>query len=454
MTPYELVAKAKTSSQLTDLVLSQVSHAIYVVDQHYQFAFLNVFPPPFDTPQPYGTCCYDLLMGHSHPCAFCLIPTLLGAQQPPTSHVIQCGAQWYQLTLSRLLCDNGYPLCLHVLSSINARGPRLASMKDQGVAQAELAELEDLLGTTEEWLVIKRLIRELACFPTVTVLLVGETGTGKDLVAQALHTTTFGRDAPFIPLNCTAIPDALLESELFGYERGAFTGANQTKPGLFELVHGGTLFLDEIGQLSPTLQPKLLRVLETKRFTRLGGTREIAVHCRLCCATNTPLRDKTVTGAFREDLLHRLSTFVLTLPLLSERQDDLPLLVEAFLTEANQQLGKQVQGIAPEALARLQAYTWPGNLRELKNAIERAVILTAPGGRIEPTVLPPELDPPGAGEPPAILPLREVERRYVASVMGRCRGNKSQAARSLGIARNTLRKKLRDHQLSWSETDQ
>lgn len=213
--------------------------------------------------------------------------------------------------------------------------------------------MEELIGVSERWQGVKRLIRELAQFPTVTVLIVGETGTGKELVAQALHRATFPAQAPFIALNCSAIPEHLLESELFGSERGAFTGATRTKKGFLELAHGGTLFLDEIGELNPAMQPKLLRVLETRNFTRLGGTRKIRVDCRLLCATNKPLRFLVAEGKFRADLFHRLNTFTLSIPPLRERREDILPLVEAFIAQANLRLQKVVQGISPEALALL-----------------------------------------------------------------------------------------------------
>jgi transcriptional regulator with PAS, ATPase and Fis domain len=312
---------------------------------------------------------------------------------------------------------------------------------------APLVGPEALIGKAKNWLTVKKWIRELARFPAVTVLVVGETGTGKELVARALHTATYGVGAPFVPLNCAAIPETLLESELFGYEKGAFTGANHRKKGLLELAHGGTLFLDEIGELNLALQPKLLRVLETKRFVRLGGTQELKIACRFLCATNKPLQTLVAEGKFRADLLHRLSTFTLYLPPLRDRQEDIPLLVEAFITQANQRLDKQVAGISPEALTILQTYPWPGNVRELQNLIERAVLLTESSGRVEPAALPPELFPPGTSGDTPLLPLREVERQHLTKALARCRGNKSLAAKCLQISRTTLRKKLQDYHI-------
>ena len=328
---------------------------------------------------------------------------------------------------------------------------RLGQLED---SRAPLVELEDLVGVSENWLAVKAQIGELARFASVTVLIVGETGTGKDLVAQALHTATFGRQAPFVPCDCSAIPEQLLESELFGYEQGAFTSANRTKKGLLELAHGGTLFLDEIGELSLTLQPKLLRVLETKSFTRLGATQRMTVDCRLLCATNRPLRAMVAEGKFREDLFHRVSTFSITIAPLRERREDIPVLVEAFIAQANVSLGQEVQGIAPEALALLRKYSWPGNVREVRNCIERAVVLTESTGRIEKTAFLPEMFPrkPTKGAPvldlgEPSLTLREAEKQHLTQTLAWCRGNKSQAAKVLDISRTTLRKKLQDYSL-------
>lgn len=291
---------------------------------------------------------------------------------------------------------------------------------------------------------VKTQVQALIPFPMVTVLLEGETGTGKELIAEVLHSATFGSKAPFVPINCPAIPDHLLESELFGHEKGAFTDASSKKPGLFELAHGGTLFLDEVSSLSASLQPKLLRVLETKSFTRLGGLRKINVNCRITCATNKPLRDLVQEGKFREDLYHRLSTFTINIPPLRDRTGDISLLVHAFIQQTASTLRTPVRGITPEALAALEAYHWPGNVRELKKIIERAVILTPSTEYINTTVFPQEILMRHDGESMLTLGLRDLEKQHLAKILTSCRGNKSHAAKLLGISRTTLRKKLED----------
>ncbi|HEX2228458.1 MAG TPA: sigma 54-interacting transcriptional regulator [Candidatus Binatia bacterium] len=301
---------------------------------------------------------------------------------------------------------------------------------------------ELFIGTSAAMLAVKKQIDAVTPFPMVTVLLEGETGTGKDLIAQVIHNATFGSKAPFVPINCPAIPDHLLESELFGYEKGAFTDASSKKPGLFELAHGGTLFLDEVSSLSASLQPKLLRVLETKTFTRLGGLRKIKINCRITGATNKPLRELVEQGKFREDLYHRLSTFTINIPPLRERCEDISLMAHAFIEQTATALRTSVRGITPDAVAALEAYHWPGNVRELKKIIERAVILTPPTEYIETTVFPKEVLMGNAGPPIPVVGLRGLEKQHLAKILAACGGNKSQAAKLLGISRTTLRKKL------------
>ena len=285
----------------------------------------------------------------------------------------------------------------------------------------------------------------------VTVLITGESGTGKELVARAIHNQSARRDQPFVAVNLAAIPDTLLESELFGHEKGAFTGAHSRKPGKFELAHGGTLFLDEIGSLRIELQAKLLRALQEREIERLGGTRTIPVDVRVIAATNIDLRAATRARAFREDLFYRLNVIPVTIPPLRDRKEDIPSLVKHFLRKYSREFKKDVRMISDSALPGLMAYHWPGNVRELENIIERSVALaTRPVIQMED--LPLELalhepalhDPmPGSDdrEPPA-LPLKEARERfeqaYVLRALEREDWNQSRAARRLGVHRNTL----------------
>ena len=331
-------------------------------------------------------------MGINHPCDFCPISKNGSTQPLPTSAIFSRGEKQYEVRISPLTYGDGTSLYLHFLRDITTPGRReLNDAESQHLhpgSRSRPDRLEAFIGASPECVAVKEQIETLTAFPTVTVLLEGETGTGKEFIAELLHNATFGKSAPFVAIDCPAIPDHLLESELFGYEKGAFTDASQTKPGLFELAHGGTLFLDEVSSLSPQLQPKLLRVLETKSFNRLGSVKKIAINCRITCASNKPLRALVEEGKFREDLYQRLSTFIVTIPPLRERPGDIALLVHAFIDQASRDLGKKVRGITPEALAALEAYRWPGNVRELKKVIERAVILTPKGEYIDTPVLP------------------------------------------------------------------
>jgi len=288
------------------------------------------------------------------------------------------------------------------------------------------------------------------------VLVQGESGTGKELAARAVHGTSSRREGPFVSLNCGALPAQLLESELFGYEKGAFTGAAGVKPGQFELAHGGTIFLDEIGECSPELQVRLLRVLQEKEVQRLGGTRRVPTDFRLVAATNRTLADEVKAGRFREDLFYRINVIAVTVPPLRERREDIPLLAAFFLERFARRENKAFEGISAAALDRLSAHDWPGNVRELENAVERGVVVGR-GPLLEAADLPPQLRSaaPAAGPIADLagrdLPLAEVEKAVIAAAMLRHGGNKTQAARALGISRKLLYSKLREYGLGGAE---
>jgi DNA-binding NtrC family response regulator len=284
-----------------------------------------------------------------------------------------------------------------------------------------------------------------------TVLLCGESGTGKDLIARAIHFHSPRSAQPFVKINCTAIPESLMESELFGYEKGAFTGAAGAKPGKFEQADGGTVFLDEIGDVPPGVQVKLLRVLQEREFERLGGNKTRSIDVRVIAATNADLRRALEEGDFREDLYYRLNVFPITLPPLRERREDIPGLASRFLAKFARETGSPVESIGGPAMQKLVSYDWPGNVRELENVIERSLVITA--GR----VLQPEdirLDyAPRRGQPQAPAPngavflpegvtLEQHEHGLIREALRRSNGNKSQAARLLGLTRNALRYRL------------
>jgi two-component system, NtrC family, response regulator AtoC len=285
----------------------------------------------------------------------------------------------------------------------------------------------------------------------LTVLIAGESGTGKELVARAIHRQGSRRNEPFVPVNVAAISEALLESELFGHEKGAFTGAVSRKLGKFELAHRGTLFLDEIATLRVDLQAKILRVLQEREIERVGGTRRIPIDVRVIAATNADLRRAIQGGSLREDLYYRLNVLQITMPPLRDRRDDIPVLIDHFVRRSNHLLHKRITGVSPAAIEVLMAYGWPGNVRELQNVIERAVALAA-GPVVEVKDVPLDLMLPDMRQlvdDPASLPLREARERFdrqvILRVLERVRWNQSEAARLLGLHRNSLKMKL----LAW-----
>jgi two-component system response regulator AtoC len=292
---------------------------------------------------------------------------------------------------------------------------------------------------------------KVATSPDTTVLITGETGTGKELVAQRVHLATPGRgEGPFVELNCAAIPETLLESELFGHEKGAFTDAARARPGLLEEAEGGTLFLDEIGDMPPATQAKLLKVLETRSFRRLGGGRDLDADVRFIAATHRDLEAAVAAGSFRLDLFHRLDVFRIHLPPLRERREDVLPLARFFLTELAARAGKAIRGLAPETERLLLADPFPGNVRELRNIIERGVILES-GPELTRAVV--DLRPgvtgpaPSAPSPSDARPptLQEVERAYLEGLLEQARGNRSQVARWMGVSYPTVQKKIADY---------
>jgi DNA-binding NtrC family response regulator len=356
-----------------------------------------------------------------------------------------------------------------------------------------------IIGESPPILDVYNVLQRVADTPT-TVLITGESGTGKELVARALHENSRRRDKPFIKVNCAAIPRDLMESELFGYERGAFTGAVGSKPGRFELASGGTLFLDEIGEIPNEMQVKLLRVLQESEFERVGGIKTIRVDVRLVAATNRDLKKEIASGAFREDLFYRLAVVSIALPALRERRTDIPHLCRYFIAKFNARLKKSVEGVDAEAMERLNAYAWPGNIRELENVVERAVLF-ADGSRIRLEDLSDELrgaagrseahtaDPPAAEEavlrpstpsgdfasydgPPGALELGDtpsvdgdglkeqvkaamnrLERDLIIRALKQTQNNITHAARLLKISRKGLQLKMKELNLRERDPD-
>jgi Nif-specific regulatory protein len=326
---------------------------------------------------------------------------------------------------------------------------------------------ENLVGTSPAMQQVFQLIEKVADVES-TVLILGESGTGKELVARAIHFNSHRAEKPLIPVNCGAIPESLLESELFGHERGAFTGAARTRIGRFEMANGGTIFLDEVGDMSPALQVKLLRVLQEQNFERVGGTKSIRVDVRIVAATNRNLEETIARGEFREDLYYRLSVIPLNLPPLRERKEDIPLLLQHFMDQFNRLRDRKLQGFAPNTLHTLVNYHWPGNVRELENLVDRLVVLKGQGiigpedlpEKIRATWTPPPV--PGVEVPSPLaasaaeireegfnldMAVREFERELILKALQKADGVKNKAAQLLGIKRTTLIEKLKRYSM-------
>jgi len=349
---------------------------------------------------------------------------------------------------------------LDLVVAAAARGARaLRRLREQSQKQHERHAPSSFLGTSAKTRQIRELLARLARLPFSTLVIGGETGTGKGLVARILHYSGARSHGPLVEVNCASLPQDLLESELFGHEAGAFTGAKGRHRGLIEQAQGGTLFLDEIAETSPGLQAKLLHAIEDRRIRRLGGEQEIRVDAQVIAASNRDLAIETERGRFRQDLFHRLSVLRIDLPPLRERTEDLDELVPRFLVEYNAVAGKHVQRLGERTWQRLREYRWPGNVRELRNVIERGVLLSESEHFPEHWLqLPdegpgfPARGPADAARPadPALEPdagLDEMERRMIRDALERCGGNVTAAARRLGITRQKLRYRLHKHGL-------
>jgi DNA-binding NtrC family response regulator len=312
-------------------------------------------------------------------------------------------------------------------------------------------EFKDLVSKSPKMEAVFDLART-AAKSNSTVLILGESGTGKELLARAIHAESPRQDGPFVGVSCAALTESLLESELFGHEKGAFTGAAASARGKFEIAAGGSLFLDEIGDISPKLQLDLLRVLDAREFRRVGGSQLIKTDVRILAATNRDLKKLVESGAFREDLYYRLNVIPVTLPPLRERKEDIPLLVEHFLAQSRTEMGKPLEGIAAEAMEMLMAHDWPGNVRELRNVLERGAVM-ARGPIITPMEL--ELAPPalpaGATPTDSSDSLRDVERKHIVAMLKQQNWNITRSAKALGIDRVTLYNKIKRYQIREDE---
>ncbi len=354
------------------------------------------------------------------------------------------------------------PFIMEELSLVVARAIEHSTLRSRVEAELRRAQaqfnLDTLIGESPQIQHVKELALKVAESDATTVLLLGESGVGKDLVAKAIHYASSRAKASFINLTCTAIPESLLEAELFGHERGGYAETPGVRKGLFELADGGTVFLDEIGDMTSALQAKVLRVLEDRAFRRVGGTQRVDVNVRVIAATNRDIEGLIRQGRFREDLYYRLSTFPIVIPPLRDRVEDIPVLAYHFLDQYNREFHRNVHEIAPAAIARLKAYAWPGNVRELRNVVERAALLATSGVLRQEDIL---LGRPSAagdmgsvsGDAPLVrLPekgcsLEEVERELVVQALARTSGNQTHAASLLGLTRDQIRYRLVKFQL-------
>ncbi|MEE8153221.1 MAG: sigma-54 dependent transcriptional regulator [candidate division NC10 bacterium] len=343
------------------------------------------------------------------------------------------------------------PFKLSEVEAVLRRAAEKRKLREENIALRRIVGQRDdgsvILGESHAMRALLEMVQRVAV-SHAPVLIAGETGTGKGLIAKALHQASPRAEQHFLVINCSAFQDQLLESELFGHERGAFTGATSTKAGLFEVADGGTVFLDEVAEMSPAMQAKLLQVLDTGDLRRVGGTRERRVDTRIFAATNRDLQQEVHAGRFREDLWFRLNVVSLSVPPLRERKEDIPILIEHFFRQFRVP-GQQPKSLSPEALSLLVQYPWPGNVRELANTIERLVLLI-PGTLIEPEDLPANIRPSVAlpseeGDPP--LPLAEVERISIIRALKYTGGKKAPAARLLGIDVKTLTHKIQRYDI-------
>lgn len=437
------------NSHLLAAVFNQLSDALIIYDSNLRISGVNEAAEKLfglTSDEMVGRDCRDVFK-----CGVCEpgCGVLIGLQQAPS----------VSRSTVRLHTDNGRER-LAIISTTQIYDSNgdlegaVATIRD--ITDEVAPQRREVLAESKLMRDVLNFTKRVAASEAATILLEGENGTGKDLIAKTLHYESMRRGEAFIAINCAAIPDTLLESELFGYEKGAFTDARAQKRGIFELADKGTLFLDEIGEIPLMLQAKLLRVLEEQSFRRLGGLKDIQLNLRVIAATNRNLRDQVAAGQFRQDLYFRLNVIHITIPALRERREDIVPLARFFVKHYNEKFKRQIEGITPEAARMLTEHDWPGNVRELRNAIERAMILEE-SRMITPASLPLTINEHPAAiamavNAPATIPdsgmsLADHERHLLAQALEKSNGNQTQAARLLHITRDTLRYKMKKFNL-------
>ncbi len=446
----EANTRIATEKEKLSSIVNSIADGVFTVDEEYRVTSFNKAAQEitgFSPEEVIGEPCHRVF--RSTICrGECPLKATVRTGEPVTSHEIEILDRHNRLkpiSVSTALLRDSDGQIVGAVETFRDLS-RLKELTEQLRVKYSFA---NILGKSEVMQKVFRVIRDAAPCGT-TVLIEGETGTGKELVARAIHHTSPRMHKPFVAVSCGALPDSLLESELFGHVRGAFTGAESDRPGRFELANGGTLFLDEIGEVSPALQVKLLRVIETREFERLGDRKTTRVDVRFIAATNRDLRKDVSSGRFREDLFYRVNVLAIRLPPLRERVEDIPLLVEHFVRVFNEQRGKKIRGVSQETMDILVDYPWPGNVRQLENAIEHAFIHCT-GGLIQPHHLPEELQQPHRWvverASAADRPLESLEKEIIMVALERTSWRRSEAARLLGISRSSLWRKMRKHRI-------
>jgi PAS domain S-box-containing protein len=443
----------RDSDKLNALILDSITEGVFTVDQQFVISSFNaeaerIIGIPRE--QAIGRRCHEVFRASICGTDCALRQTVRDGEPRRNVRIDVLNAQMEPV-----------PLSVSTAVLRDRRGKMLGGVeifRDTSEVEALRRELAgkrvfaDMVGASKAMQEIFALIPDVAA-SDAPVLIQGPSGTGKELVARAIHDLSGRAEAKLVQVNCGALPDTLLESELFGHVKGAFTGAHRSKPGRFQEAHGGTLFLDEIGDISPAFQVKLLRVLQEGELNPLGSNATVRVDVRIISATNHDLLELARQGTFREDLLYRIRVIPISIPPLRERREDIPLLVEHLLGRLRARTGRQIQGLSPEALARLYDHDFPGNVRELENVLERAFVLCR-GDTIAVEHLPPEVAPtqdqargpsPGPGDPPQ-APLPPEARRLLEALEAN-HWNRTRTARALGIARNTLWRRMKAHGL-------
>ncbi len=443
-----------TMTEERDVILDSINEGVFTVDLDWRITSFNRAAEQItgiSRQEAIGHKCADVF--HANICeGDCALKRTFEGGQPivnATAHIINNDGQRVPIRLSTAMLKN---LRGEIIGGVETFQD-LSQLEELRKALSQQHTFEDIVGRSPAMMKLFDILPQIAASAT-TVLIEGASGTGKELFAKAIHNLSPRRKRKFIAINCAALPDSLLESELFGHKAGAFTDARKEKPGRFQLADGGTIFLDEIGDISPALQVRLLRVLQERVIEPLGGVEPVLVDVRVIAATNKNLRKQVKAGKFREDLLYRIRVIHLELPKLKERREDIPLLIEHLIAKFNRLQGKNIELVSPAAMQQLINHDYPGNIREMENIIEQAFVLCR-SNIIEVRHLPPELRPDFDRETESFPPmsLQAMEKRLITETLERFAGNRRQTATELGIDPSTLYRKMKSLAIDFPETD-